>query len=73
VTFAEWTRPPLVPVIVNVRVRFATLGEVATVSTEVPEFTTDAGLNLTVERCGAPLRDKLTVPEKPAPAVIATV
>ena len=73
VTVVEWTRPPLLPVMVNVRVRFATFENVATVSVDVPAFTTDVGLNVTVARCGAPLTEKVTVPANPAPAAIVTV
>ena len=73
VTFAEWVRPPPVPVIVSVRVRFCTFGSVSIVSTDVPEFTIDAGLNVAVARGGAPLTERFTVPENPCPAVIVTV
>ena len=72
-TLVEWTRPPPLPVIVNVRVRRCTFGWVAIVSVEVPAFTTDAGLNETVARAGAPLTDRLTVPENPVPPAIVTV
>ena len=73
VTFTEWTRPPPVPVIVTVRVRFCTFVAVSIVSTEVPEFTIEAGLNVVVARGGAPLTDRFTVPENPGPAVIVTL
>ena len=73
VTVVEWTRPPPLPVMVNVRVRFCAFGWVTTVSTELPEFTTDVGLNVAVARGGTPLTERLTVPENPVPAVIVTV
>lgn len=73
VTFTEWTRPPLVPVMVTVRVRLCTLESVSIVSTEVPAFTIEVGLNVVVARGGAPLTDRATVPENPCPAVIVTV
>ena len=72
-TVAEWTRPPLVPVIVTTWVPAATLFQVAIVSTEVPELTTDAGVKVTVARRGAPLWESVTVPENPPTAVIVTV
>jgi hypothetical protein len=64
---------PLVPVMVNVRVRFWTFDCVATVSTDVPEFTIEAGEKLAVPRGGAPVTERFTVPENPGPAVIVTV
>src|SRR5688572_22470542 len=72
VALTEWDRPPPVPVIVSVRVRLATFGSVSIVSTELPEFTIDAGLKATVARPGAPLTDRFTVPTNPC-AVIVTV
>jgi hypothetical protein len=73
VTLTECVRPPPVPVIVNVRVRLCTLASVSMVSTELPLLTIDGGLNVLVARAGAPVTDKFTVPENPAPAVIVTV
>jgi hypothetical protein len=73
VTLVEWTRLALVPVMVNVRVRFATFDFVATVSTDVPEPTTEAGEKVTVARVGAPLTERFTVSENPDPAVMVTV
>ena len=73
VTLVEWTRLPLVPVMVNVYGRFWTLCCVATVSTDVPELTTDAGEKLAVLRGGAPVTEKITVPENPDPAAIVTL
>src|SRR5262249_26279871 len=46
---------------------------VSTVNVDMPEFTTDGGLNLTLEFLGAPLWVSVTVPVKPAPPVIVTV
>jgi hypothetical protein len=45
VTFTECVRPLPVPVMVSVRVRLCTFDAVSTVSTDVPAFTIDAGLN----------------------------
>jgi hypothetical protein len=73
VTLVEWTRLALVPVMVNVRLRFATFDFVATVSTDVPEPTTEAGEKVTVARVGAPLTERFTVSENPDPAVMVTV
>jgi hypothetical protein len=73
VTLTEWLRLALVPLMVNVRVRFATLDFVATVSTDVPEPTTEAGEKLMVARVGAPLTERFTVSENPDPAVMVTV
>jgi hypothetical protein len=73
VTFTERTRPPLVPVMVSVRVRLCTFRSVSIVSTEVPEFMTEVGFNVVVARGGAPLTDRATVPENPCPAAIVTV
>ena len=65
--------PPLVPVIVTGYVCAAIFLLVSTVSTEVPEFTTDGGLNVMLLDLGAPLWVNVTVPEKPGPAVMVTV
>ena len=73
VTLVEWTRLPLVPVMVNVYGRFWTLCCVAIVSTDVPEVTTDAGAKLAVLRGGAPLTEKITVPENPDPAAMVAL
>jgi len=72
-TLAEWTRLPLVPVTMRRNVPRGVFFRVSTVSTDVPEFTTDVGLNLAVELFGNPLAEKVTVPENPAPAAIVTV
>jgi hypothetical protein len=72
-TLAEWTRLPLVPLTMRRYVPRGVVLRVRTVSTDVPEFTTETGLNLAVAFCGKPLAEKLTVPENPAPAAIVTV
>ena len=72
-TFTERTKPPLVPVMVSVRVRLCTFRSVSIVSTEVPEFTIDVGFNVAVARGGTPLTDRPTVPVNPCPAAIVTV
>jgi hypothetical protein len=64
---------PLVPVIVKGYVPDATFLLVFTVSTEVPELTTDVTLNLALANLGSPLSVSVTVPENPAPAVMVTV
>src|SRR5437588_91802 len=65
VTFAPWTRLPLVPLMVSVYVPTGAcrLGDIFSV--EVPEPTTDLGLKLELVRTGNPLTLKFTVPEKP--------
>jgi hypothetical protein len=60
-------------VIVNTKVPEGEPFLVLTVSTEFPEFTTKAGLNLGVAFFGSPLSDSVTVPEKPGPAVMEIV
>src|SRR5437763_4181482 len=65
--------PPLVPVIVKGYVCAAIFLLVSTVSTEVPEFTTDGGLNVMLLDLGVPVTDNVTVPEKPATAAMVTV
>jgi len=46
---------------------------VFTVRTEVPEFTTDVGVNLELANLGSPVTEKLTVPANPCTAVMVTV
>ena len=64
---------PLVPVIVKVYVPDATFLLVFTVSTEVPEFTTDVGLNFALANLGSPLSVSVTVPVNPPAPVMVTV
>ena len=45
---------------------------VVTVSTEVPDCTTEAGLKVAVTNLGAPLTDRFTVPENPDAAAMET-
>ena len=44
-----------------------------TVSAELPEFTSDGGVNLALANFGDPLTDSVTVPVNPAPAAMDTV
>jgi len=73
IAVAEWTTVPLVPVTVIVVLAFGVLLFVETVSVEVPEPATDAGLNVALARVGKPVVESVTVPENPAPPVIVTV
>jgi hypothetical protein len=73
VTFAEWTKPPLVPVTVRVLVPLTAFLFVLTVIVEVPLPVTDDGLNLAFANFGKPVTEKLTAPEKPAVPEIVTV
>ena len=72
-TVVEWTMLPLVPVMIKEYIPAAAFLLVSTVNVELPEFTTDGGLNLMLEFLGAPLRVNVTVPEKPEPPAMVTV
>ena len=69
----ECTRLPLVPVTVIWYVPGETFLFVFTVSTDVPAFTTDRGLNFAFANFGTLLAESVTVPLKPAPAAIVTL
>jgi hypothetical protein len=75
VTVAECDRLPSVPVIVRVYVPVGVVVAVETVSVELPEVETDAGLKLAVAPVGKPLRLRFTVSVKPfsAPMVVVYV
>jgi len=72
-TVVECDWLPLVPVMVTTVVPTGRLFLVSIVSVEVPEFTTDAGVNLTVACRGGRLWESVTVPVNPPTAVIVTV
>ena len=63
---------PSVPVIVRGYVPIGVVVAVETVSVELPEVETDAGLKLAVAPVGKPLTLRLAVPVKPfsAPTVV---
>lgn len=65
VTVVEWTRLPLVPVMVRVNIPLGVDLLVLTVRVDVPEPVTEVGLNVPVARRGSPLTLKLTVPVNP--------
>jgi hypothetical protein len=65
VTVVVCDRVPLAPVIVRGYVPTAIVAAVETVSVELPEAATDAGLKLAVAPVGNPLTLRLTVPVKP--------
>ena len=73
VTLVECTRLPLVPVIVSVRLPTVAFLETLTVSVEVPEPVTEAGLKLAVTRDPNPLTLRPTVPANPFTPVMVTV
>jgi hypothetical protein len=65
VTVAVRVSDPLVPLIVSVDVPVGVLAEVVTLSVELPDPLTDAGLNEVVVPAGAPVTEKVTVPLNP--------
>ncbi len=69
----EWTRVPLVPVIVSVKVPVGPVLEGRTLKVELPEPVTVVGLNLNCVPDGSPLTLSVTVPVNPFRAVIVTV
>ncbi len=73
VTLVVWTRVPLVPVIVSVKVPVAAVLEGPTVRVELPEPVTVVVLNLACVPDGNPLTLSVTVPVNPFSAVIVTV
>ena len=70
VTDVEWVRPPLVPVMVSVKVPRFTCPFVVTVSVELD--VAGFGLNEPDERFGRPLTPSDTDPLKPLTGVIVT-
>ena len=73
VAVVEWFRLPLTPVMVIVRAPRVALRAACTVSVEVPDPVTDAGLKVPVTREPSPLTLRLTVPVKLFTAPIVTV
>ena len=69
----EWTRVPLVPVIVSVKVPVAAVLEGPTVRVAVPEVVIVVVLNRACVPDGRPLTLRVTVPVNPFSAVIVTV
>ena len=69
----EWTKLPEVPVIVNKELPVGVFLCVDTVSVEVPEAVTVAGVKLPAARAGNPETLKLTVPLNPPEGVTVTV
>ena len=72
-TFAEWTRVPLVPVTFRVEAPAFDCFFVVTVNTDVPDCVTEGGLNVAVANFGRPSTDRVTVPVKPSVGAIVTV
>ena len=70
--FVEWTRLPLVPVMLRVEFPVFVCFLVVTVSTEVPDCTTEAGLKVAVTNFGTPPAERFTVPENPGVAAMVT-
>ena len=69
----ECARLPEVPVIVNTKLPMGVFLCVDTVSVDVPEAATVAGVKLPFVRAGSPETFKLTVPLKPPEGVTVTV
>ncbi len=65
VTLLVWVTPPPEPVTVNAYEPAGVLALVDTVSVEVPEPVTDAGLKVAAAPLGSPTTLKPTVPLKP--------
>jgi hypothetical protein len=68
-----WTKLPLVPVIVRTKLPLAAFFGAVTVSVELPDPDTDAGLNEALARAGTPLTLKATLPVNPFRAAMVTV
>ena len=73
VTVVEWTRLPLVPVIVMEKLPVGVLALVVTVIVDEPEPTTEGGLKFALAPAGSPLALNVTVPVKPPDGVTSTV
>jgi hypothetical protein len=69
----ECTRLPLVPLTMTRYEPAATFFLLSSVSTDVPDVTTELGLNLALTALGRPLAERVTVPVKPASAAIVTL
>ena len=72
VTCWLWVKPPLVAVMVRVKVPVGVFRLVLMVSAVDPAALREVGLKLVPARRGTPLTLKLTVPLKPAPGVKLT-
>ena len=72
-TVAECDKLPSVPVIVRVYVPVGVVVAVETVSVELPEVVTDAGLKLAAAPLGKPVTLRFTVSVKPFSAPIVVV
>lgn len=72
-TVVEWTRVPLVPVMVTVNVPVAVVLLVVTVMVDEPEPVTVVGINEAVAFAGNPLALKVTTPLNPFCAVMVAV
>src|SRR5262249_7708319 len=73
VTFVEWDKLPLVPVIVSVKVPVAVEAVVVTFKVEEPVPLMDAGVKLADAPDGSPLTLSPTVPVNPFCALVVTV
>ena len=72
-TVAECETLPLMPIMVRLKVPVGVEAAVETVSVEVPEAVTLAGLKLPVAFAGRPFTESATVPAKPLMAPTVTV
>jgi hypothetical protein len=72
VAVIEWTRLPLLPVIVSGYVPAAVLAPVAIANDDEPEPVTDAGLKIAVAPEGNPLTARLIAPVNPFNALVLT-
>src|SRR5260370_7632282 len=72
VTFAEWDKLPLVPVMVNVNVPVAVEAAVVMFKVEDPEPLIDSGLKLADAPDGRPAALTPTAPPNPFPPPIVT-
>ena len=73
VTVVEWTKEPLVPVIVMVYVPVGVVVAGFTPNVEFPDPVTVAGVNRNCVPAGNPLTLKVTVPVNPFTAATETV
>ena len=73
VTVAAWTREPLVPVMVSVKLPWEVPVDVVIVRVELDPAATEEGLNEAVAPAGSPLAVRLSEPLKPLVALVFTV
>ena len=69
----EWTKEPLVPVIVTLKVPLGVVASARMERLELPEPVTDVGVNWSKMGCGNPLTEKETVPANPFKAATVTL